>query len=124
MKLDQERNIAKMKFDIEVISTYNSVDHGYTYIEKFNNNGLKYREGTNWYGVFLAFLSGTFFSVSSALVKAVTTVHPMVLLGIRSIIQMTLMALIAFSNAKNLVGPEGRRLLIVFQVSFLFILYN
>lgn len=63
-----------MKFSIESTASYNSIHPAYYYTEQFANNGDTYQEGTKWFGVFLAFLSGTFFTISSALVKALQNV--------------------------------------------------
>lgn len=105
-----------MKFSIESTASYNSIHPEYHYTEQFANNAETYQEGTKWYGVFLAFLSGTFFTISSALVKAVENVHPMVLLAIRSILQMLVMATVALKISKSLFGPKGQRMLLHLQV--------
>ncbi|XP_017890230.1 solute carrier family 35 member G1-like [Ceratina calcarata] len=104
-----------MKFSIESTTSYNSIPPAYHYTEQFANNAETYEEGTKWYGVFLAFLSGTFFTISSALVKAVQNVHPMVLLAIRSILQMLVMAVVALKGSKSLCGPKGQRMLLHLQ---------
>jgi len=105
-----------MKFSIESTASYNSIHPAYHYTEQFANNSETYRDGTKWYGVFLAFLSGTFFTISSALVKAVRNVDPMILLAIRALTQILAMAIIACRSAGNLTGPSGQKLLIHFQV--------
>jgi len=105
-----------MKFSIESTASYNSIHPAYHYTEQFANNSETYRDGTKWYGVFLAFLSGTFFTISSALVKAVRNVDPMMLLAIRALTQILAMAIIACRSAGNLTGPSGQKLLIHFQV--------
>ncbi|KZC06361.1 PREDICTED: solute carrier family 35 member G1-like [Dufourea novaeangliae] len=104
-----------MKFSIESTASYNSIHPSYQYTEQFANNAETYREGTKWFGVFLAFLSGTFFTISSALVKAIQNVDPMVLLAIRSILQMLVMAGAAIKASKSLFGPKGQRILLHFQ---------
>ncbi|KAF3423102.1 hypothetical protein E2986_06744 [Frieseomelitta varia] len=104
-----------MKFSIESTASYNSIHPAYHYTEQFANNAETYQESTKWYGVFLAFLSGTFFTISSALVKAVENVHPMVLLAIRSVLQMLVMAAVAFKVSKNVFGPKGQRMLLHLQ---------
>ncbi|XP_033221597.1 solute carrier family 35 member G1-like [Belonocnema kinseyi] len=103
-----------MKFAIEATNSYDSIHPAYHYTEQFNNNLETYQEGTKWGGIFLAFLSGTFFTISSALVKAIRNVDPMILLGIRAIFQMILMLIIACRES-NIFGPKGQRLLIHFQ---------
>lgn len=107
-----------MKFSIESTASYNSIHPAYHYTEQFGNNSENYQDGTKWYGVFLAFLSGTFFTVSSALVKAVRNVDPMVLLAIRALVQMLAMGIVACRTSNDLFGPSGRRILIHFQVKF------
>ncbi|XP_012251404.1 solute carrier family 35 member G1-like [Athalia rosae] len=104
-----------MKFNIDVSSSYNSIHPTYLYTERFNNNVETYHEGTKWSGVFLAFLSGTFFTISSALVKAIKSVDPMILLSIRAILQIATMVIVACYNSKNLLGPKGQRILVQFQ---------
>ncbi|CAK9813234.1 Solute carrier family 35 member G1 [Anthophora quadrimaculata] len=104
-----------MKFSIESTASYNSIHPAYHYTEQFTNTAETYQEGTKWFGVFLAFLSGTFFTISSALVKAVQNVHPMVLLGIRAILQMLVMAGVAMKVSKSLFGPKGQRMLLHLQ---------
>lgn len=106
-----------MKFSIESTASYNSIHPTYHYTEQFANNGETYREGTRWYGVFLAFLSGTFFTISAALVKAVRNVDPMILLAIRALLQILAMAVVACRLSGDLFGPSGRRILIHFQVT-------
>ncbi|XP_043484042.1 solute carrier family 35 member G1-like [Leptopilina heterotoma] len=103
-----------MKFALEATNSYDSIPPVYLYSEQFNNNLPIYHEGTKWFGIFLAFLSGTFFTLSSALVKAIRNVDPMVLLGIRACFQMTLMLICGWRET-NIFGPKGQRLLIHFQ---------
>lgn len=105
-----------MKFSIESTASYNSIHPAYHYTEQFANNGETYRDGTKWYGVFLAFLSGTFFTVSSALVKAIRNVDPMILLAIRAVVQILAMIVVACKSSSDLTGPSGLRLLVHFQV--------
>ncbi|XP_015599118.1 solute carrier family 35 member G1-like [Cephus cinctus] len=107
--------VKTMKFSIDSVTSYNSIHPTYQYTEQFNNNIETYRDGTKWFGVFLAFLSGTFFTISSALVKAVRNVDPMILLSIRCLLQITVMLLVAFKDSRNLFGPKGQRLLVQFQ---------
>jgi len=107
-----------MKFSIESTASYNSIHPAYHYTEQFANNGETYRDGTKWYGVFLAFISGTFFTISSALVKAIRNVDPMILLVIRALMQILAMAVVACRSSSNLFGPSGQRILIHFQVKF------
>ncbi|KYM93457.1 PREDICTED: solute carrier family 35 member G1-like [Cyphomyrmex costatus] len=104
-----------MKFSIESTASYNSIHPAYHYTEQFANNGETYRDGTKWYGVFLAFLSGTFFTISSALVKAVRNVDPMILLAIRALVQILTMIVVACRSSSNLFGPSDQRILIHFQ---------
>lgn len=108
-----------MKFSIESTASYNSIHPAYHYTEQFANNGETYRDGTKWYGVFLAFLSGTFFTISSALVKAVRNVDPMILLAIRALAQILTMAIVACRSSSDLFGPSGQRILIHFQVKLI-----
>lgn len=105
-----------MKFSIESTTSYNSIHPSYQYTEQFANNAQTYQDGTKWFGVFLAFLSGTFFTISSALVKAVQNVHPMILLAIRSVLQMLVMACVACKVSTSLFGPKGQRMLLHLQV--------
>ena len=109
-----------MKFAIEATTSYESIHPAYHYTEQFNNNLETYREGTKWGGIFLAFVSGTFFTISSALVKVIRNVDPMILLGIRAIFQMIVMFIVACKE-DNIFGPKGQRLLIHFQVSQIFL---
>ncbi|XP_063973878.1 solute carrier family 35 member G1 [Diachasmimorpha longicaudata] len=104
-----------MKFNIESTTSYNSIHPAYQYTEQFDHNVETYREGTNWFGIFLAFMSGTFFTISSGLVKAIRNVDPMVLLGIRAILQIVVMLGVAIRHGKNISGPKGSRMLIHFQ---------
>ncbi|KAK2575463.1 hypothetical protein KPH14_011194 [Odynerus spinipes] len=104
-----------MKYSIESTTSYNSIHPAYYYNEQFANNIETYKEGTKWFGIFLAFLSGTFFTISSALVKAVRNVDPMLLLIIRAILQILTMIIVAIKMSKNLSGPKGQRMLIHLQ---------
>nr|CAD7260189.1 unnamed protein product [Timema shepardi] len=70
---------------------------------------------TNWCGVLLAFLSGTFFTLSSAALKALKSVDPMELLMIRSALQVAVMLAVAYRGGHNVVGPRGYRLLLQLQ---------
>nr|CAD7463520.1 unnamed protein product [Timema tahoe] len=70
---------------------------------------------TNWCGVLLAFLSGTFFTLSSAALKALKSVDPMELLMIRSALQVAVMLAVACQRGHNVVGPRGYRLLLQLQ---------
>lgn len=108
-----------MKFSIESTTSYNSVHPAYHYNEQFANNIETYQEGTKWLGVLLAFLSGTFFTISSALVKAVRNVDPMLLLIIRAILQILAMIIVAIKTSKNFLGPKGQQMLIHLQVCIL-----
>lgn len=105
-----------MKFSIESTTSYNSVHPAYHYNEQFANNIDTYQESTKWFGVFLAFLSGTFFTISSALVKAIRNVDPMLLLIIRAILQILAMVIVAIKTSKNFLGPKGQQMLIHLQV--------
>lgn len=106
-----------MKFSIESTASYNSIHPAYHYTEQFTNNGeTTYRDGTKWKGVFLAFLSGTFFTVSAALVKAIRNVDPMILLAIRAIVQIVVMSVVACRSSSELSSASGQRILIHFQV--------
>lgn len=73
-------------------------------------------EGANWFGIFLAFLSGGFFTLSSAGVKALKNVDPMELLVLRSLLQIAAMLPIAISKGENILGPKGQRGLLQLQV--------
>lgn len=73
-------------------------------------------EGANWYGIFLAFLSGAFFTLSSAGVKGLTSVDPMELLVVRSLLQIAAMLSVAIRNGEDLLGPKGQRGLLQLQV--------
>jgi drug/metabolite transporter (DMT)-like permease len=72
-------------------------------------------EGANWFGIFLAFLSGAFFTLSSAGVKGLTSVDPMELLVVRSLLQIAVMLSVAIRNGENLLGPKGQRGLLQLQ---------
>jgi hypothetical protein len=73
-------------------------------------------EGANWFGIFLAFLSGAFFTLSSAGVKGLTSVDPMELLILRSVLQIATMTSVAIRCGENLLGPKGQRGLLQLQV--------
>jgi hypothetical protein len=73
-------------------------------------------EGANWFGIFLAFLSGAFFTLSSAGVKGLTSVDPMELLVLRSLLQIAAMLSVAIRNGEDLLGPKGQRGLLQLQV--------
>ena len=73
-------------------------------------------QGANWFGIFLAFLSGAFFTLSSAGVKGLKSVDPMELLVLRSLLQIAVMVPIAVKNGENLLGPKGQRGLLQLQV--------
>jgi hypothetical protein len=73
-------------------------------------------EGANWFGIFLAFLSGAFFTLSSAGVKGLKGVDPMELLVLRSLLQVAVMLPIALSKGENILGPKGQRWLLQLQV--------
>jgi hypothetical protein len=73
-------------------------------------------EGANWFGIFLAFLSGAFFTLSSAGVKGLKGVDPMELLVLRSLLQVVAMLPIALSKGENILGPKGQRGLLQLQV--------
>ncbi|XP_057331896.1 solute carrier family 35 member G1 [Microplitis mediator] len=104
-----------MKFNIESTTSYNSIHPAYQHTEQFENNIESYRNGTQWFGILLAFISGAFFTISSGLVKAVKNVDPMVLLSIRAVLQIIITLFIAIRCGKNLLGPKGSRLLLNFQ---------
>ncbi|PNF41026.1 hypothetical protein B7P43_G08826 [Cryptotermes secundus] len=72
-------------------------------------------EGANWFGIFLAFLSGAFFTLSSAGVKGLKGVDPMELLVLRSILQVSAMLPIALNKRENILGPKGQRGLLQLQ---------
>lgn len=107
-----------MKFNIDTTTSYNSIHPAYQYNEQFDNNIDHYRDGTKWFGILLAFISGAFFTISSGLVKAIKNVDPMVLLGIRAVLQILVMLTVAVRYGKNIFGPKGSRMLIHFQVSY------
>jgi hypothetical protein len=73
-------------------------------------------EGANWFGILLAFLSGGFFTLSSAGVKALKSVDPMELLVLRSLLQVAVMLTITISKGENVLGPKGQRGLLQLQV--------
>lgn len=73
-------------------------------------------QGANWFGILLAFLSGAFFTLSSAGVKGLKSVDPMELLVLRSLLQIVAMLLISTTNGENLLGPKGQRGLLQLQV--------
>ncbi|XP_069703729.1 solute carrier family 35 member G1-like [Periplaneta americana] len=69
----------------------------------------------NWFGIFLAFMSGAFFTLSSAAVKALKSMDPMELLVLRSLLQVFAMLPIALRRGENLFGPKGQRGLLQLQ---------
>jgi drug/metabolite transporter (DMT)-like permease len=73
-------------------------------------------EGANWFGILLAFLSGAFFTLSSAGVKALKSVDPMELLVLRSLLQVAVMLPITIRKGENILGPKGQRALLQLQV--------
>ena len=75
----------------------------------------------NWFGIFLAFMSGAFFTLSSAAVKALKNLDPMELLVIRTTLQCCAMLPIACKRGENLLGPKGQRLLLQLQVSYIYL---
>jgi hypothetical protein len=80
------------------------------------NKEKKKIEGANWLGIFLAFLSGAFFTLSSAGVKGLKGVDPMELLILRSLLQLAVMLSIALWKGDNILGPKGQRGLLQLQV--------
>lgn len=107
-----------MKFSVESTASYNSIHPTYFDNERFSRNTETiYRESTKWRGIFLAFLSGTFFTLSSSLIKVVHNVDPMILLSIRSLAQIVILAIVATSASQNLLGPHGQRSLMYLQVN-------
>ncbi|CAB3382754.1 Hypothetical predicted protein [Cloeon dipterum] len=70
---------------------------------------------TNWCAILLAFLSGVFFTLCSALVKGLESIDPMELLVLRSSIQVAAMLPIVAYRGRNPFGPPGLRLLLVLQ---------
>lgn len=70
---------------------------------------------TNWWGVFLAFLSGAFFTLSSAAVKALRSMDPMELLLVRAVLQVVVMLSVALCKGSPLLGEKGFRLLLQLQ---------
>ena len=108
----------KTKFRYERTDSDNNIQPVYHYrSEQFSNNYEVYDEGTRWLGIFLAFISGIFFTISSALVKGTTDIDPMILLCIRGIIQTVVMFITACILSKNPIGTKDKKLLIQFQVS-------
>lgn len=73
---------------------------------------------TNWCGILLAFLSGAFFTLSSAAVKWLRSIDPMELLVIRAMLQVLVMLpLVACGGGGGqLLGPRGHRMLLQIQV--------
>ncbi|XP_058798046.1 solute carrier family 35 member G1-like [Phymastichus coffea] len=106
-----------MKLKIYRTVSYGTVDSEPPEVqtEVFSNNVENYREGTKWSGIFLAFLSGTFFTISAALVKSIKNVDPMVVLSIRAFIQIIVMTIVGYISSINLIGPRGSRLLVQTQ---------
>ncbi|XP_059489920.1 solute carrier family 35 member G1-like [Neocloeon triangulifer] len=70
---------------------------------------------TNWCAILLAFLSGVFFTLCSALVKGLKSIAPMELLVLRSCVQVSAMLPIVAYRGRNPFGPSGLRLLLVLQ---------
>ncbi|KAK7862255.1 hypothetical protein R5R35_008132 [Gryllus longicercus] len=70
---------------------------------------------TNWLGVLLAFLSGAFFTLSSAAVKALRAMDPMELLLVRGLLQVAVMLAAALWRGAPLLGNKGFRLLLQLQ---------
>ncbi|KAF4527804.1 hypothetical protein B566_EDAN016216 [Ephemera danica] len=70
---------------------------------------------TNWCAVLLAFLSGVFFTLCSALVKGLHAVAPMELLALRSAMQVAAMLPIIAFRLESPFGPRGLRGLLVLQ---------
>ncbi|KAJ8679875.1 hypothetical protein QAD02_015662 [Eretmocerus hayati] len=95
-------------------NSFSSIHPVYLYAELSNSSHYT-RMNTNWFGIFLALLSGIFFTISSALVKGITNVDPMVLLITRAVIQIVMMLTIAWKNSHHLLGPQGQRGLIHMQ---------
>ncbi|XP_032453024.1 solute carrier family 35 member G1-like [Nasonia vitripennis] len=88
----------------------------YCYTEQFSNNMENYEnEGTHWFGIFFAFVSGIFFTISSAFVKGIKSVDPMILLSLRAIVQIIVMLIVVCKESKNILGPRDYRLLNQFQ---------
>ncbi|KAE8743724.1 hypothetical protein FOCC_FOCC009635 [Frankliniella occidentalis] len=72
-------------------------------------------EKTNWCGILLALLSGMFFTMSSAAVKALRSVDPMELLVIRSSVQVAAVLPVALYSGASVLGPKGSRWLLQAQ---------
>ncbi|XP_034250367.1 solute carrier family 35 member G1-like [Thrips palmi] len=72
-------------------------------------------EKTNWWGIFLALVSGMFFTMSSAAVKALRSVDPMELLVIRSLVQVVVVLPVALYSGVGVLGPKGHRGLLQLQ---------
>lgn len=72
-------------------------------------------EKTNWWGIFLALVSGMFFTLSSAAVKALRSVDPMELLVIRSLVQVIVVLPVALYSGAGVLGPKGHRGLLQLQ---------
>ncbi|XP_012275281.1 solute carrier family 35 member G1 [Orussus abietinus] len=104
-----------MESEILASLSYGSIPSTYRYVERFDNNSEVYRDKTNWFGIFLAFLSGTFFTLSSALVKAIKNVDPMILLAIRALLQMVVMLIVVCKRSEHVFGLKEHRMLIHFQ---------
>lgn len=106
----------KLKFSFDRPLSYSSMLPAYCYTEQFSNNIENYNEGTQWFGIFFAVVSGIFFTISSAFVKGIKSVDPMVLLSFRAIVQIIMMLIVAHKESKNIFGPKDYRLLNQFQV--------
>ncbi|ODM99921.1 Solute carrier family 35 member G1 [Orchesella cincta] len=70
---------------------------------------------TNFFGIFLAFISGVFFTLCSGTVKYLTEVDPMELLIFRSLFQIGVTLPIALYKGQNILGPQGSRALLFAQ---------
>jgi len=89
---------------------------GYLF-DSFQDLGPPRPQKTNWCAVLLAFLSGVFFTLCSALVKGLKSIAPMELLVLRSSIQLAAMLPIVAFRGSNPFGPSGLRGLLALQVS-------
>lgn len=86
----------------------------------FQDLGPPRPQKTNWCAVLLAFMSGVFFTLCSALVKGLKSIAPMELLVLRSSIQLAAMLPIVAFRGNNPFGPSGLRGLLALQVGVLF----
>lgn len=87
----------------------------------FQDLGPPRPEKTNWCAVLLAFLSGVFFTLCSALVKGLKSIAPMELLVLRSSVQVAAMLPIVAFRGNNPFGPSGLRGLLALQVNTYFL---